>query len=76
MRDDAYAKLVHVLSRIDYLCGIPNEMEVSGYDVHCNEDAVLQAVQRLRDERDALRARLTEIAKQATEAVIKWQRKR
>jgi hypothetical protein len=35
------------LSRIDYLCGEPNEMELSGYDVHCNEDAVVKNVERL-----------------------------
>lgn len=58
-------KLSAAISRIDYALGEPNEMNVSGYDVHCNEDEV---VQRARDvwaelaamkaERDALVAAL------------------
>lgn len=38
------------LSRIDYLCGQPNDMEVSGYDVHCDEGVVVEHVkQRMAD---------------------------
>ena len=40
-------RLIAALSRIDYICGSPNEYKVSGYDVHCNEDAVVERVQRL-----------------------------
>jgi hypothetical protein len=32
------------LSRIDYLCGDRNDMGVSGYDVHCDEEAVVRHV--------------------------------
>lgn len=41
-------KLSAALSQISYACEPPNEMEVSGYDVHCNEDAVVRQVQSLR----------------------------
>jgi hypothetical protein len=43
------------LGRIDYLCGEPNEMECSAYDVHKDETAVIKAVEKLKAERDALR---------------------
>ncbi len=32
------------LSQISYLCGPPNEMECSPYDVHCDESAVVEQV--------------------------------
>lgn len=39
-------ELSYALSRIDYICDKPNEMEVSSYDVHQNEDLVITAVER------------------------------
>ena len=40
--------LSSALSRIDYICGEPNEMAVSGYDVHCDEEAVVKNVEALK----------------------------
>ena len=37
-------ELSSALSQIDYLCGEPNEMRVSGYDVHCEPLAVVERV--------------------------------
>jgi hypothetical protein len=50
------------LGRIDYLCGEPNEMECSAYDVHKDETAVIKAVEKLKAERDALRVDAERIA--------------
>ena len=50
-------KLYTALSQIDYACGEPNEMRVSGFDVHCDENAV---VTRVKTTLDRLRARLRE----------------
>lgn len=43
----AMQRMSAALSRIDYMCDKPNEMEVSGYDVHCNEQAVVDHVQKV-----------------------------
>ena len=46
------------LSKIDYLCGPPNDQEVSAYDIHCDEDAVVVSVDRLAGENKRLREAL------------------
>ncbi len=40
-------ELHRALSRIDYLLGQPNEMEVSDYDVHCDPALVVKRVEAL-----------------------------
>lgn len=40
-------KLTAALSQISYLCGPPNEMQCGPYDVHCDEAAVVDQVDRL-----------------------------
>ncbi len=57
-------KLCAALSRIDYACEEPNEEEMSGYDLHCDEDAVVANVQKLRAERDTLKAMCAELTEQ------------
>lgn len=47
--------LSHALSRIDYACGEPNEMECSDYDVHYNEDEVVKRVVAFRAEVERMR---------------------
>jgi hypothetical protein len=55
------------LSRIDYLCEMkPNNMQVSGYDVHCNEKAVVEAVERVV-------ARVAELEADFKQARSRWQ---
>jgi hypothetical protein len=57
----ALHRLCGALSKIDYMCGEPNEMECSAFDVSYNEDAVVENVKRrlaalaaaARDEREA-----------------------
>lgn len=43
-------KLSFALSQISYLCGAPNEMRVSEYDTHFNEEEVVKQVDQLRAE--------------------------
>ncbi len=38
-------EMSRALSRIDYLLGEPNEMEVSGYDLHCDPQLVVDRVE-------------------------------
>jgi hypothetical protein len=45
------------LSKISYLCGPPNEMECSMYDVHCNEEEVVKRVAELVEEKRELERR-------------------
>lgn len=54
----AQIKLSGALSRIDYACGPENDQQVSDYDVHCDEDAVVAAVVRMRRELETIRAEL------------------
>lgn len=43
----ACQNLSSALSRISYLCGQPNEMQCGPYDIHCDETAVVEQVERL-----------------------------
>ena len=56
---NAVAILERALSRIDYLCGEPNEMNLSDYSLHCDEGLVVKNVEsrltRLRDDVEAFR---------------------
>ena len=45
-------KLSYAIDRIDYACGEPNEMEVSDYAMHQNEERVIQ---RVKEKLEALR---------------------
>lgn len=55
-------KLSHALSRIAYACEPSNEMEVSSFDLYCDEEAVVcQVKSSLAAERTKLEAALKEI---------------
>lgn len=43
---EALVEFTGVISRIDYICGEPNDMECSAFDVHADPNAVLDHVQR------------------------------
>ena len=65
MNDDnklrqAVKYLVDALSEISYLCGEPNDMHVSIYDLDCDEDGVVEDVKRA-----LVAARLAEITSAA-----------
>jgi hypothetical protein len=51
----AVQKLSHAISRMDYACGEPNEMGVSPYDLHYDEDKVVARVEKMCTENAALR---------------------
>lgn len=67
------------LSRISYVCGDPNEMEVSSYDAHYDEASVVEQVRSLRaqnEAKDALLRQAVEALEQAkhntTHGQIAW----
>jgi uncharacterized small protein (DUF1192 family) len=43
---DGMQKMSAALGRIDYLMGAPNDMEVSGYHLHCDEREVVANVEK------------------------------
>ncbi len=55
-------ELDRALSRIDYLLGEPNEMEVSPYDIHCDPQVVIDLVERREVDRARLVAMLKDVA--------------
>ena len=63
--ENAYA-----LSRIDYICGEPNEYEVSGYDVHCDQGVVVLRVEKLREQNAALDAGMGEFRRELRNALF------
>ena len=60
----ACEKLSGALSQISYLCGPPNELEVSEYDTHYDEQLVVEQVRKriaeLEAERDSYKAMVKE----------------
>lgn len=66
---NAIVQLTHAISRIDYLLGSTNEMQLSEYDVHANENAVVERVHRLRADVEELE-RLLRNAKCPNESCI------
>ena len=52
-------RLSAALSAIDSLCEEPNEMHVSDYDVHMNEQAVIARVKKLREQIRAMQETTT-----------------
>ena len=57
----ACEKLSHALSRISYICGQPNELQASDYDVHFNEDEVVKQVEAWKSLAERLAGQLQEI---------------
>jgi hypothetical protein len=58
----AAQELSAAISRIDYELGEPNEMQVSGYDVHCNPEPVIVGARNVRRELAKAREALQHIA--------------
>lgn len=58
---DGCISLSHSIDRIDYACGEPNEMEVSDYCIHQNDEAVVERVKAKMAEIQAMRAELADI---------------
>jgi hypothetical protein len=56
------------LSKISYLCGEPNEMGVGPYDLHCDENSVVEQVRTMRAHADQAAAATGPSARQLTQA--------
>lgn len=55
--------LSHSIDRIDYACGEPNEMGVSNYCIHQNDEAVVERVKKKFAEKNEQMHRADEIIK-------------
>lgn len=62
----ACQKLSAALSRISYACGEPNENECSDYDVHADEDAVVEQVRARVAELEAREPRRPDLLEKLT----------
>lgn len=54
--------LSHAIDRIDYACGDPNEMGVSDYCVHQNEELVIERVKDMLEKLKTMREALKDVS--------------
>lgn len=65
-------RLNHALSRISYLCGPANDMQVSAFDVDMHEETVVEQVAALTAENTRLAARVAELEAAAELVMGDW----